>query len=325
MHNVDFPHDIPKRWLERIKGIEAVAQADPIVIGFSDMALPNGAFEGVVVVGVDDGPSLGRVWKSSISDDNILDPDNAIIVDRFEADKLCNPQLGELREIGGRKAKIVGKSQGILSFLVTPYIFTTIDRATKYTGKDPSDCSYFLVKVHPGCDPKEVCREIESRLPFAQALTSREYADVSIHFWTTRTGIGISFGAATVLGIIVGLVMVAQTLYAMVLDRVTEYATLKAIGAKEWEIVTVLFGQSTGIALFGIGIGLVLSVLLQLLFDTPRAPINLSWSLALFSSIGIYVMCLLASALPYLRIRAVDAHSALQEIDADESPNLQGR
>ena len=317
MHNVDFPHDIPKRWIQRIRGINDVLQADPVSVGFSEMLLPSGTFEGVTVVGVEPGNSLGRVWmesqdRRSESFFDELVEDEGVIVDECDSDRLENPQLGDFRELGGLRARIIGKSRGILSFLVTPYIFTTLERAIRYTGKDPQECSYFLVRIREGADPKSVCDEIQRRLPYTQAYTAERYAAVSINFWMTRTGIGISFGAAALLGLLVGLAMVGQTLYAMVLDRINEFATLKALGASEWEIVTILLGQAAGIAVFGISVGLMLTWIINTFYDSPRASIEIPLSLVMASSSGVFIMCIVASAAPYLRVRTVDAHTVLQ-------------
>ena len=64
MHNVDFPHDIPKRWLDRVRGIDGVERAIPLSIGFSDMTLPDGSFESVVVIGVERDEMMGRFWDT---------------------------------------------------------------------------------------------------------------------------------------------------------------------------------------------------------------------------------------------------------------------
>ncbi len=312
MHNVDFPHDIPKRWIDRVRGIEEIENASPMLIGFSEMSLPNGSYEGVVVIGVEREESLGRFWKDAGQLGVELTQDDGIIVDDCDADKLGNPQIGEYREIGGLRSKVIGHSHGILSFLVTPYIFTSLECAARFMDKDSDRCSYFLVNVKPGVDVNSVCAEINRRLPYGEAFPAAKYAATSIDFWMTRTGIGISFGAATILGLLVGLAMVAQILYAMVLDRISEFATLKALGAREWEIITILLGQATGIAVCGITFGLMITWFIHTNYDSPRAPIHIPIQLVCLSSASIYLMCILASSVPYIRIRSVDAHTVLQ-------------
>lgn len=312
MHNVDFPHDIPKRWLDRVRGIDGVERAIPLSIGFSDMTLPDGSFESVVVIGVERDEMMGRFWDTPGASCPEITQDDGIIVDDCDAYKLANPQIGEYREIAGLRSRVVGFSHGVLSFVVAPYIFTSLERAARFTGKDSEGCSYFLVRIKPNADVKSVCDEINARLPYADAISSSKYAAISIDFWMSRTGIGISFGSATMLGLLVGLAMVAQILYAMVLDRISEFATLKALGAREWEIITILLGQATGIAVCGISIGLAITLFIRSNYDSPRAPINISLELICMSSVCIYVMCILASSVPYIRIRSVDAHTVLQ-------------
>jgi putative ABC transport system permease protein len=173
MHNVDFPKDIPRRWLHRVRGCPGVAEAEPYLVGFSEMTLPSGNFESIVVIGTANHSTMGKPWNLEAGSLPSYRP-NAVVVDICDDDKLEAPQVGELREIGGRRARVVGQTNGILSFLVTPYAFTSYDNAITLLGKDPRDCSYFLVKTDPGSDPTQVCAEIMRRVPALDALTSTE-------------------------------------------------------------------------------------------------------------------------------------------------------
>lgn len=312
MHNVDFPHNIPERWIHRIRSIPGVAEAEPMRIGFAEISLPDGNFEGVMVVGLKEGSDLGRAYDIVEGEQDALTHVDGVIVDQCDDLKLVNPQVGESREIGGNRARISGKSYGVLSFLITPYVFTTYDRVIDFTDGDPRMASYFLVKVKPDADSQQVCDEISRRLDDVSAMPTETFARTSVNFWMTRTGLGLSFGAATFLGLLVGLVMVAQTLYAMVLDRISEFATLKAIGSTEREIILLLGAQSTLVATVGIGIGIVLTILIRTLFSTPQAAIMIPLGLYVGSALLVFAICLAASALPYFRVRRVDPHSVLQ-------------
>jgi putative ABC transport system permease protein len=127
-----------------------------------------------------------------------------------------------------------------------------------------------------------------------------------------RTGLGISFGAATLLGLLVGLVMVAQSLYAMVLDRLSEFGTLKAMGAAERQVFGILLSQALAMALVGSMVGLGLVAAIQHALSTPRAPIEIPAWLSLGSTALVLAICLVSSLLPYLRIRKVDPLLVLQ-------------
>ena len=312
MHNVDFTHQIPLRWVHRVRGVPGVEAAEPLRITFADISLPDGGFEQVAVVGVTNGSELGKAYAIVEGPQDALAAVDGVIVDQCDNEKLHGIKIGDLREIGGNQVRIAGKCNGVLSFLVTPYIFTTFPESARITNADPAGTSYILVKIRNGHDIQQVCKALRQRLPEAEVMLSQEYAETSINFWMTRTGIGLSFGAATLMGLLVGLVMVAQTLYAMVLDRIGEFATLKAIGSSEWEIVILLFVQATLIAVVGIVIGTVLSFLGERFLSTPQAEITIPFKLYLISGLLVLAICWFASALPYLRVRRVSPHSVLQ-------------
>ncbi len=312
MHNVDFPKEIPRQWVHRIRGVPGVAAAEPYIIGFSTMSLPSGGFEGVVVVGSDRASLLGGAWNLVQGEpDSILQP-RGIVVDECEGHKLEHPQLGDIREIGGFKARVVGLTHGIAGFSVTPYVFTTFDRAVRYLRIQRDTCSYILVKLAPGASRDRVMERIRQRIPDADTFPRETYGMMSINFWMTRTGLGISFGAATLLGLGVGLVMVAQTLYASVLDRLSEFGALKAMGAAEYQIFSILFAQAVSLAVVGAMCGLAIVSVVQRLVHTPRAPVAVPLWLSLGSCVMVMLICLMSSLLPYLRIRKVDPLMVLQ-------------
>jgi putative ABC transport system permease protein len=312
MHNVDFPADVPRRLGDRIRTVPGVRSAEPYLLGFADMALPSGGYEQVLVVGVNPRSMTGGAWNVvEGSPDGILQPDG-IILDESEGSKLEYPALGDVRELNGRRARIVGFTKGIRGFLVTPYAFTTYDRAAQYVQKSPAMSSYFLVQLEPGYDAETVCESIRRRVPELDALPRNAYSGISIGYWMTRTGLGISFGAATLLGLFVGLVMVAETLYALVLDRLGEFGTLKAIGATERQVFSILFVQAISMAVVGSFVGLVLVSFIQRFCSTPKTSIVIPGWVSLGSCLLVLVICLVAAMLPYIRIRKVDPMMVLQ-------------
>jgi putative ABC transport system permease protein len=281
-------------------------------VNFGIMTLPSGGFEEVVLVGVERESLLGNAWSMAEGTADSIRQTDGIIVDADEDAKLEYPRIGEVREIGGKRARIVAKSKGIVGFLAAPYVFTTIDRATEYAGKDPGYCNYYLVQTAEGVDPKLVCRAIEERIPELDAHVASDYSKISIDYWMTRTGIGISFGLATVLGLIIGVVMVGQTLYALVLDRLHEFATLKAIGAPESRVYGILLLQAMIMAVVGTLVGMVLVAVIQKFGTSPKAPIVIPLWLTIGTTLLVVAICMLSAILPYLRVRSVEPVMVLQ-------------
>ncbi len=313
MTNVDFPHDIPRSWGQRIRTVEGVELAEPYLVGHSVMTLPDGGFEQVLVVGCDPTTLLGGVSDRACPDVARLRQPDGILVDVCDAHKIGNPRVGDLREIGHCRARVVGFTEGVLGFLVTPYVFTTLDRSSLFLHKPPGRVSYFLVRVRKGFDVGEVCERIKLRVPDAETMTRQQYAAASIGYWMTRTGLGISFGASTALGLAVGLVVVAQTLYASVLDRLGEFGALKAIGAREAQVFGLIMRQAAVLAVTGAVLGLVLVAAVQAAFSTPRAPVAIPWYMAAGSCALVAIVCLTSSLLPYLRVHRIDPAMVLQD------------
>lgn len=306
MNNVDFPRDIPREWEHIPKRDPDVLWSQGCSIGPGQMTMPNGRFEMVLVVGFhrDHYRNHGMSCVEG-SPGEMLQPD-AVAIDQCEAYKLDFPELGETREISGSRVKVAAKTHGATSFLVTPYVFTTADHAREILGRSNQSCSYVLVKAKPGTDVAALKSRLQKNLPDAKVLTGHEYARVSKMYWLTRTGLGISFGASTLLGLIVGLVVAGQAIYSIALDRRTEFAAMKAMGAREGQLFAILFTQSAAISAIGCGVGLVLTMVLAHLGHTPTAPINLPFWLLLNTAIGLCLICTGACLLPYLQLRKVD-------------------
>lgn len=314
MSNVDMGTFIPERWIQRIRSVEGVERAEPYVVMFGQATMPDGRFENVVVVGSDAASLMGNAWVMADGDPRAVRHPDGILVDVCDAARLGDPRIGDTREINGQKAKVVGMTNGIVSFTTNPYVFTTLDRARhRYTvGVPPAHCSYFLVKALPGVDPAELARRIRARVPGLDAYDRRTYSLMCMEYWLTRTGIGISFGMAAFLGLLVGLAVVAQTLYASVNERVKEYGTLKAMGADARCVSRFLVTQAMANAFLGSLLGLVLAFLLGRVITTPRAPVVLTAGVAVVSVALLTVVCLAAAWLPYWRIRRIDPASVLR-------------
>jgi putative ABC transport system permease protein len=307
---------IPERWIHRIRGLEGVERAEPYLVMFGQMTMPDGKFENVVVVGSESASLMGNAWVMSDGDPRAVRNPDGILVDLYDTDRLGHCRIGDIREINDHRAQIVGMTKGIVSFTTNPYVFTTLDRARgefgSKTGIGRDQCSYFLVKAKPGVDIPTLCARIRARVPELDVYDREAYSRVCMEFWLTRTGIGISFGLAAFLGLLVGLAVVAQTLYATVTERIKEFGTLKAMGADDACIARFVVAQALGNAGIGSVLGLLIVVGIGLIMTSPRAPVVLTIPIAALSLALVVVVCLLAAWMPYWRIRRIDPASVLR-------------
>jgi len=312
IENVDFAQNIPELWINRIRGVQGVDRAEPYIIGKGLATLPDGGFEDVWVIGSDPASMLGTGWSFVTGAREDLKRPNAVSFDEIDSPKLGNPRVGDWLEINGHHAKFVAQTRGITGFVTTPYLFTTLETARRLSNTRSGYCSFFLVKAERGTDLERLRREVRHHLPEVIVYTPGEFARVSRDYWMKRTGIGVSFGAATGLGLLVGLLMVAQSLYALALDHIGDYATLKALGAEDRHVCGIILKQSAAIALAGSIAGLTIVVAIRQCWSSPLAPVDIPLWLAGWSVVFVFVLCLVASLLPWLRIRSIDPAVVLQ-------------
>ncbi|NEP81760.1 MAG: ABC transporter permease, partial [Okeania sp. SIO3B3] len=111
--------------------------------------------------------------------------------------------------------------------------------------------AYILVKAKPGEDLQVLKQRIEEAIPDTNAYTKNELSQKTRFFWLARTNIGLVLGMGAVVGVIVGIVVVAQILYSSVSDHLKEFGTLKAMGASDKELYAVIVEQAIWMAVLG--------------------------------------------------------------------------
>ena len=108
------------------------------------------------------------------------------------------------------------------------------------------------------------------------------------------------------LGLLVGVVVVAQTIYAATVDHIREYGTLKAMGATNAYLYRVILEQAamSAVAGYGIGIAIALAASRASLHGTTAVIIEAPLAIALF--VLTLVMCLGASVVSINKVTRID-------------------
>jgi putative ABC transport system permease protein len=109
------------------------------------------------------------------------------------------------------------------------------------------------------------------------------------------TGAGFAILIAAMMGLIVGVVVVSQTIYAITMDHAKEFGTLKAIGASNGYVYLILIRQAVWSALIGYVLGITASYGVVWISRDSGVSILLPWQLAL-SVLGLTItMCVTAA------------------------------
>jgi putative ABC transport system permease protein len=82
-------------------------------------------------------------------------------------------------------------------------------------------------------------------------LTKQELVDREVGYWARATPIGFVFAFGVVMGLVVGMIIVYQILFADISDHLKEYATLKAMGYPNRYLAVVVLMEATFLGLVG--------------------------------------------------------------------------
>jgi putative ABC transport system permease protein len=304
--NVDQSVPMPERWRYKVSAIPGVFAVDPLITRFVDWRRPDGASEVVIVVGFDLDSGVGAPWNVVAGSVDDLHKPDSVIIDRLYAEKLGVHHLGETIEIHGVRARVVGLTNGIRAFTQSPYVFTSIENAQRYGGLDEGQTNYLLVRGAPGADRAALGRELRQALPVTDVLSADAFAKMTARYWLLSTGAGAALVVGALLGVVVGIIVVGQTLYAATVERLSEYATLLAMGAPTSYLNRVVLQQALISGGFGYGIGIAVAAAIAAWASDSSVSLPLSFELAAGVAVVTVAMCVAASLLAIRKIKNID-------------------
>jgi len=212
-------------------------------------------------------------------------------------------------EINDRRVNIdsmyqVGTSFGLDGGIITSDLnFLRILPTRKKSAID-----FGLIKLQPGQDAAEVQARIRAAIPGdVRVLTREEFMDLEVQYWNKTTPIGYIFAFGAMMGLIVGLIIVYQILFADVQDHLKEYATLKAMGYSHGYLRGVVLQEAIILAVLGFLPGMGIA---ELVFvrgaDATRLPLEMTADSALAVFVLTVAMCAGSGLLALRKLKAVD-------------------
>src|SRR5262249_43065852 len=124
--------------------------------------------------------------------------------------------------------------------------------------------------------------------------------------WMVWTGGGVGLIGGGVLGLIVGTVIVAQTLYSSTKDHLSEFATLRALGSSSGYIHKVILMQAGLSAVLGYGLGMAIALTIVNLSEHTALPIVMSPMLAALLLGLTFAMCAISSLSAIGKVMRID-------------------
>lgn len=284
------------------------AQVRGAVVAVTTTRKPSGAIEYLQVVGVEP-DQLRRVpWTLVRGRPEDLEAPDHVAIDEHEIGKLQLPAdpVGHPLPVGGRTAHIAALTQGIRSFALYPYVFTSLPTAAQLAGGAEGQATYWIVELASPACTADLVRDLDA-LPGLDAYTTVDFARRTESYWVFGSGAGGALLFCAVFSLLVGSVIVAQTLYAITKEHEKELATLKAMGATPRELCAFVAAQAGLLAVTGGAIGSGLALSLRSVLSSEGIAVALTPLVFVIGASAVVAMCALASVPSLRRVLRLEA------------------
>jgi putative ABC transport system permease protein len=309
--SVDLGRPIPEAWLSYL-AMPEVIRSEAYMEGFAYWDKPTGGMELCLVIGSRLGPdSLGAIEDLTPAHRQSLAEFGTVVVDEGEFGRLGIKRVGDSAEVVGRRVRVVGTVQGLKS-LAGPYVFCSLDTAKWLLRPQSGQTTFLLAQCKNPQDANRVVERLKAYPHKMSAFTKDGFSFRSRWHWLTKTKAGIALGLAAALGLLVGMVVTSQTLYAATAASLREFAVLRALGIPRWRMAVTVLAQSFWIGVAGIGLALPTIFALAGVGNNVGAKVLLPWWLWT-SAVGItMIMALLSGLLALRSLRLVEPVALLR-------------
>jgi len=287
---------LPDSVTDEVRAVDGVSGVTPIL--YSTDSIAAGDERAIAyVIGLPAESAMGGPWDIVEGSADVAPGE--IIVDRGFA-RRAGVSIGDTVTVLGGDARIVGLSRGTAS-LVNSVAFVSFDSFRQLRGGAPV-ISFVLATVEPGASPRAVAAEIERRVSGVSVQSRADMAEAERRLVMDMSADVIAI--MSVVGFIVGLAVVALTVYVATLARRREYGALKALGTPDHVLYRVVLIQSGLTVAAGFVVGLAVTGLLAVL--VPRAGLDLELAITSASLVKVALFAaIIASLAAFLPIRQI--------------------
>ena len=306
---------IPRSRLYQAEGQAGIASGTAMYLGFLDWRSPfNAERRSMLIVGTDpDNPGIGLVDVQQ-QKESLKRPDT-VIFDRLSRGNypLTLKQLDKgqsvTAEIDRRTLTIIGTFRlGAAFGLDGTLIGSETTFLHLFPTRSPKSITLGLLQVNLGQDPIAVTALLKAKMAGdVDVMTRAEFVQHAKTYQGKHTPIGFIFGLGTVMGFIVGMVMVYQVLSTDVADHLAEYATFKAMGFTNTYLVGIIIEECFILATIGFIPGLIAGEgLMKLMHIATALPTSLPFSRMVLVFLLTFVLCMASGVIASRRLRKAD-------------------
>jgi len=270
--------NLDTRYVDRLKSIDGVEEALPIIRHFSSGS------RGIGIEQIDgvDWDAYARMNGLQISDGHGPQNSNEVVVDETKA-RNNNLHIGDtIKPVGTRAYRIAGIYSPESGARVKMSL-AAMQEALEVAGK----CTFIFVKLRNSDQIDAMARRIDQELP---GNTIQPTRDVFTSFEKSIPYLGVFLRVLVGLAAVVSALVVMLAMYTTITERTREIGILKAMGASRGYIVGIIEKEAILISVIGLIAGFAVSLLAGYLIHRAYGLVfEYSWTWAtVAAAIGIF-------------------------------------
>lgn len=304
--------------LDRVRSVQGVASAVPLVVGTVQARLPGGRVQPFQVIGVDDASLPGiPPLRDGLSPMALRAPDAVVVDAGGTADKLetpadkadqwpfAHPHLqaptrelaaGDELLVNDRRVLVAGRSDGLPRYPPRPLFYTTLSHALRILPPGRRQLAFVLVRAANGVAARGLATRIEAQTGL-RAQSSADFKASTVRWILANSEDVGDIAAMLTLAMSVGFGVTGIMLYMFTQENLRQYAVLSAMGTTARTLLSMIFAQAGLCALIGTGLGIGLCSMLGSLAANAGFPFRIMWFTPLFGALMVLVVSIVAAAL----------------------------
>ncbi len=302
-------NEFPRQRLYQALALPEIASAEPFYEGEGRwLNIEGGLARDIFIMGFKPGDRIFLVPDINRRLDMLRRPDTVLIDDQTRP--MYGPRTpGRRVEINNRTVEIAGSYFVGTGFLgLGAAVTSDLNFIRIFPHRSLSAPNLGLVALKPGVEPDHVAGRLRAILPADTRVFTRAELDAYERaYWVKRTATGIIFGFGVLMSVIVGTVILYQTLATQITRQLPEYATLKAIGYSDTDLGKIV----TGVAVILSGSVFIPAILAALAIyakvrTAVRLPIEMTFSRVVVVLAMALLMAMASALLAVGRVRRAD-------------------
>lgn len=290
---------VPRGVVDQVAAVPGVETAMPIRY-LTNVIVAKDKQYVAYVIGLPDGATMGA--PTNVVSGDAEPKAGEVVIDG--ALRQEGARVGDIVRILGADFTIGGLSEGLASTL-SSLAFIRLDDFDRLLGTDRT-ASYVLVRIAPGASADDVAARIESSVPSTTASSTATFAEAErkvVRDMSTEIAVIMNLA-----GFLIGLAVMALSVYTATVSRLPEFGLLKALGAAGRHCYGVVLAQAGITVAVGLVLGLAFTVAASVMapLADPLLYMQVTWPSVAKAVVAAFVVAALAAIAPMLQIAGLD-------------------